>query len=339
MLRIALIGTGKNVVMGHAPALLSLRDRYTVTAIADQSPQALEEIGVLLSVPPASRYADYRVMLNEEKLDIVDIAVPHLYHHECIMAALQAGAHVISEPPLALSFRDAEESLMLAERHGRLITALHYFLAFPPVREAVRLVRDGEIGEPFLVRCEGLTGGYGPGTESYHPQWHGNPEIAGGGVWMNSGYHGAYLCEALMHSAVTAVSANIEAFVPGLDVDDTALALFKHHNGGASSLLTAWSAPSGGRQVLEVHGSEGSIIFGHDAQPLGIFSNDTRIWQHPEIPIPPAESFTGIFRQVAECLIQGAAPPVTHREALHTLQLVLTAYRASDEDKVLLLEE
>lgn len=339
MLRIALVGGGRSVQIGHAPALQALGDKYQVVAIADRDPEALERTALMLKVPPAQRYTRYQDMLLQEEIDVVDIAVPHALHRQVAEAALLSGAHLITERPLALNLRDAEELLVLAETHGKLITVLHFYLYYPPFREAIRLVREGAIGEPFLVRCEGVTGGFGAGTEAYHPEWHGDPELAGGGVWIDSGYHSVYLCTALQGVPVSGVAAGLRTVNPTLGVEDTAVATLMHTNDAISSIQVAWSVPSGGTRVFEVYGTEGTIHLDHEGHPLGVFSNATRAWHHPEITIGRAESFTGILQDVHACLRFGAPPPVDHRTALHTLEVMLAGYRSSERGTLEATEE
>jgi len=334
MLRIGLIGAGRTVQIGHAPAFTALTDRYRVAAIADRSPEALARIGTQLGVPPERRYAEYRAMLLREPLDLAVIALPHVFHHEAAQQALLHGLHIVTERPLALSLRDAEELLRMAETRGRLMAVLHFYLFYPPFREAIRLVRAGAIGEPFFIRCEGVTGGFGLGGDAYHPEWHGNPDIAGGGVWMDSGYHGVYLCRAMMGSPITSVAAAIGTFAGAQAVDDTAVAVLTHEHGGISTIQVSWAVPSGGRRVVDIYGAEGTISLDHDGYPLGIFSNATRAWSHPEITAASAESFMAYYAALAECLGFGAPPPVSHRDALQTLETVLAAYRAADNGTV-----
>ena len=338
MLQLALIGCGRTVQMAHAPALQALHEHYQVVAIADQSPEALEQVGLQLGIPPAQRYTDYREMLLHETLQVADIALPHLYHRDAAMDCLVAGLHLISERPLALSLHDAGELLRIAEMRGRLVSVLHYLLFYPPFQEAIRLVRSGAIGDPFFIRCEGVTGGFGAGTDSYHPEWHANPEIAGGGVWMDSGYHAVYLASALMGSPVAAVTGRMKTYATELAVDDTAVALLFHENGGTSSVQAAWSAPSGGRRVLEIYGTAGAIAMDHEGHPLGLFTNRTQTWTHPEAFGGHAASFIGSFTAIAESLRFGAPPPVSHRAAWHTLQVVAAGYRASEDDAVIRLQ-
>lgn len=334
MVRIGLIGCGRSVQHAHAPALQAMGDRLRVAAIADRDAAALEHVGVLLGVPPAHRYPDYRDMLLQEELEAADIALPHAFHFEAARACLLSGLHLITERPLALTIHDAEELLRLAEYHGKLITVLHYLLYYPPFREGIRLLREGAIGEPFFIRCEGVTGGYGAGTEAYHPAWHDDANIAGGGVWIDSGYHGAYLCAAMMEAPVTSLSAFIGTQSGELTVDDTAIALLSHRNGGVSSIQTAWSVPAGGRRVFEVYGREGTISFDHEGHLLAIFSNATRTWHHPPIMVAQDASFIGIFGAITDCLRHGAPPPVTHRDALHALDIITTGYRAAERNMV-----
>lgn len=334
MLRIGLIGAGRRAQIGHVPALQALHDHYRVVAIADQSPEALERTGILLAVPPEHRYTDYRDMLLYEELDIADIAVPHAFHYEAALAALRAGAHLITECPLALSVRDAEEILRVAETRGKQVTVLHYLLHYPPFQEGVRLMRAGAIGEPFLLRCEGVTGNFGPGTASYHPAWHADRDIAGGGVWLDSGYHAAYLCVSLAGSPVASVAARIDTRMTDQAVDDTAVVLLYHGRGAVSSVQVAWSVPSGGQRVFEIYGTEGTLSFDHEGYALGVFDNATHVWQHPTITFGHNSSYLGIFTAIAECLQHGAPPPVTHRDALHTLEVITAGYRAAASDAV-----
>ena len=320
--------------MGHAPALQALAEDYTVVALADADPATLEETGVLLGLPPERRYADYRELLLRESPDVVDVSVPHARHHEVAWATLRAGAHLVTERPLALSLRDAEELLRFAEARSRLVTVAHYYLYYPPIAEALRLVRAGAIGTPFFVRLEGVTGGFGAGTESYHPAWHADPEMAGGGVWLDSGYHHAYLAVALMGSPVIGIAARTATYAGDMPVEDTATALCMHENQGVSSLQTAWSVPAGGTRVVEVHGSAGSLQLDHEGYPLGVFDNAARTWRHPEIDFPHAGSFYGLFVALAACLRFGAPPPISHRDALHTLDIITSGYRASENESV-----
>jgi predicted dehydrogenase len=320
--------------MGHAPALQALGDDYEVVALADADPETLDETGVLLGLPPGHRFADYRELLLRVSPDVAVISVPHARHHEVATAALRAGAHLVTERPLALSLRDAEELLRFAEARGRLVTVAHYYLHYPPVAEAVRLVRAGAVGTPFFARIEGVTGGYGAGTESYHPAWHADIEQAGGGVWLDSGYHAAYLAVALLGSPVISLAARTATLATDLPVDDTAAALCLHDNGGISSLQAAWSVPAGGTRVLEVHGTAGSLQLDHEGHPLGVFDNAARTWRHPEIAFHHAGSFLGLYAALAACLRFGAPPPVTHREALHALDVIISGYRASENESV-----
>lgn len=334
MLQVGLIGAGRTVQIGHAPAFTALPELFAVAALADRDPAALERVGIQLGVPPERRYADYRAMLLQERLDIADIALPHAFHHEAARQALLAGLHIITERPLALNQRDAEELLAMAEMRGRLITVLHFYLCYPPFREAIRLARTGAIGAPFFIRCEGVSGGFGPGSDAYHPDWHGEPEIAGGGVWIDTGYHAVYLCAALMGSPVTTVAAAMGAFSLELAVEDTVAAILTHENGGITNIQASWGVPSGGHRVFDIYGSQGTLSLDHDGHPLGLFTNATQSWQHPEIPVSHAESFVDFFTALAECLRYGAPPPVSHRDALLTLETVLAAYRADADGTV-----
>ena len=133
--------------------------------------------------------------------------------------------------------------------------------------------------------------------------------VSGGGVWMDSGYHSAYLCVSLLGSPVSSVAARVGTYASDLPVDDTAVAQLVHANGSVSSVQVAWSVPSGGQRVLEVYGTEGSILLDHEGHSLGVYSNATQTWHYQDVMTGHADSFNGLYHAVYECLRFGAPPP------------------------------
>ena len=90
---------------------------------------------------------DPREVLADEGLPAVAIATPAATHHELARRALEAGKDVFVEKPLALTAREGEQLVELAERRGRILMVGHLLQYHPAVLRLRELVQGGELGK------------------------------------------------------------------------------------------------------------------------------------------------------------------------------------------------
>lgn len=148
-LNIALVGLGGMGTV-HLNNYAHLAD-CTVAAICDPSPQAKEK-GAELGVPVYEHMED---MLARGGLDVVDVCTPTFLHRAQVMAALEAGLHVICEKPLALALADAEAMYAKAEEKGVLLLVgqvLQYAPTTKVLRELVGSGRYGKVVDAQFLR-------------------------------------------------------------------------------------------------------------------------------------------------------------------------------------------
>jgi predicted dehydrogenase len=136
--RVGVIGIG-NMGWHHARVLSLLRDAELV-GVADPDQErgglAVEQFG-------CRWFADYHDLLAE--VEAVCIAVPTLLHHRVGMAALQAGAHVLIEKPIAATQEEATALIQAAETAGRLLQVGHIERFNPAFRELLKVVASEDI--------------------------------------------------------------------------------------------------------------------------------------------------------------------------------------------------
>ena len=120
-----------------------------VVTLCDLSPETLARAGRLC--PSARPESDFRAVLSDPAVEAVAIATPVMTHAPLAAAALRAGKHVLIEKPMALSTREAEELVGLAERHGLTLMVDHTFIHSPAIRKIKDLLDAGEFGEIFYV--------------------------------------------------------------------------------------------------------------------------------------------------------------------------------------------
>ncbi len=108
MLRAGIIGCGGITERRHGPVLSGMDDRVEIAAISDVSEERLAVIGDRYDVPGFARFSDYEAMLETSELDFVHVCTPHHLHESQAIAAMEAGAHVLLEKPIATSLEEAD---------------------------------------------------------------------------------------------------------------------------------------------------------------------------------------------------------------------------------------
>ncbi|MBE6613116.1 MAG: Gfo/Idh/MocA family oxidoreductase [Ruminococcaceae bacterium] len=145
MIRTAIIGTGMVANFAHIPALKNRADVYTIVGVCDKNEKSAADT--------ASRHGiDYHTtdaasLIADTKPDLVTICVPNRFHAPYIRMALEAGANVICEKPMALTYAEAVELFALAESKGKLLTACQSMRFTPDRLEAKEMIAAGALGE------------------------------------------------------------------------------------------------------------------------------------------------------------------------------------------------
>ena len=114
----------------YLPALKHI-DGAEVVAIASARLESAKEAADAFGVPHA--YDDWERMLGEHAFDLVCIATPTFMHAPMTLAALEAGAHVLCDKPMALDKEEAGAMLEKAESLGR-VHMIDHELRFNPTR-------------------------------------------------------------------------------------------------------------------------------------------------------------------------------------------------------------
>ena len=107
--RLAIVGCG-GIARRHVVAMQDLfrRDRtgFVITALCDTNRELAEALAVQIKDQLGQQpviYTDYQDMLAREKLDGVDLCLPHGLHHSFTIAALESGVHVLCEKPIGVT--------------------------------------------------------------------------------------------------------------------------------------------------------------------------------------------------------------------------------------------
>ncbi|TLM82494.1 Gfo/Idh/MocA family protein [Pseudarthrobacter sp. NamE5] len=235
---------------------------------------------------------DWRKVVTDPEVDVVDICTPGKLHSPIALAALEAGKHVLCEKPLANSLEEARQMTMAAENAAtcgvKSMVGFSYRRT-PALAYAKQLVDNGSIGTIRHVRAAYLQDWIT--DEDFPLVWRLDREQAGTGALGDLGAHIIDLAQHLTGHKIAGVSALTETFVPtrplpstsgGLSgtsahsagtaergevtVDDAAIFLARTDR-GALATFEATRFASGRKNALriEVNGSKGSFAFDFEA--------------------------------------------------------------------------
>lgn len=158
-------------------------------AIADVNSERLEQRKKEWNVEKA--YSDYRGLLNDPKVNAVEVIVPHQFHCEIGVAALEAGKHVSMQKPMAMNMAECNALIDASKRSGKMLRVFENFRYYPPLMKARELLKAGEIGEPLSMRMKVTMGSLkGWDVPDEMMVWRFDPARCGGGrVIFDYGYH------------------------------------------------------------------------------------------------------------------------------------------------------
>lgn len=153
--RAAIIGHTGVGDYGHGLDLIfDGRPDIELVAVADADAAGLARAKERLKA--ARAFADYRLMIEQERPELVSVAPRQtIEHHAMVMAALRAGAHVFCEKPFTTTLAEADELLAEADRRGLKIAVAHQMRMQPAVTQLKRLLADGDLGQLIEMHAWG----------------------------------------------------------------------------------------------------------------------------------------------------------------------------------------
>ncbi|HUG63459.1 MAG TPA: Gfo/Idh/MocA family oxidoreductase [Methylomirabilota bacterium] len=335
MVRTGLIGCGRIAPM-HAEALAAL-PRSLFTAVCDPFPERAREFAARYGVERV--FTDPVAMLTSGEVEAVSVCTPHPTHADLVVAAAEAGVHVLCEKPIAVRLAEADRMIAACRRAGTRFGVV-FQRRFWPASQRIRAAIDGgQLGHLTLAECASRLWR----SQEYFASdpWRGKWATEGGGVLMNQAVHFIDLLQWFMGPAVEIVG-RMATLRHGayIDVEDTVVATVAFESGALASILAATSfEPDFGFRVA-VHGSTGAAVSVWELPEGKQGIND--VWtvrgEEKRRPIWEDEDrdksgFPLFHRlQIEEFLDAVAAdrdPAVTGEEARKSLEIILAIYHSS----------
>jgi len=234
-----------------------------------------------------SHTTDWRKVVEDKNIDMIDICVPNNRHAEIAIAAAKAGKAILCEKPLALDVKQGQEMVKAVEKAGVPNMVSFNYRRVPAVTLAKQLIDEGRLGQIFHYRANFLQ------------DWTISRDVPQGGMatWRldvkaaGSGVTGDLLAHcidtAMWHNgAITEVCAMTETFVKErknvetgkmepVGIDDACTFMCRFGNGSLGNFeSTRYARGHKAKYTLEINGEKGSLAWDlHDLHRLQVFNH------------------------------------------------------------------
>ena len=334
-MRYALIGCGR-IATNHIKA--ALNNQLEIVAVCDLLEDSMENLLAKHNLEKDTsirRYTDYKQMIDENKLDLISIATESGVHAEIALYCIEKNINIIIEKPIAMSIKDADEIIYLADKKNVKVAACHqnrFNLAVQEMRNALEQGRFGKISHGSInVRWNR--------NKSYYDQaaWRGKWESDGGAL-MNQCIHGIDLLRWMLGDDIEEIyGVTRQQFHSYMEAEDVGLAVLKFKNGAIGSVEgTVNVYPKNLEETLYLFGENGTVKLG------GAATNNIDVWDFVDSSEKDSDNrgltetacnvygngHTSLFKDMISAIEENRQPYVNAVDGRNALEVVLAIYKS-----------
>ena len=216
---------------------------------------------------PLVVHESYRTLIDDPNVDAVYISLTNVQHKEWVVAALEAGKHVLCEKPLALDADEVRAMQAVAEQNRRLLVEAVWTRWQPRMKRMAEVIRRGDIGEPLSISSAFTF--RGDLTGNYRSQ----PEM-GGGALLDVGCYQAHLWLMLLGESVDFSIDNVATITGPTGIDLTTSAEVTLNQSVRADAVCSFDMEP--EQRIAVTGSSSSMRTG-DGEAFTLWKQDATL--------------------------------------------------------------
>ncbi|QHT62428.1 Gfo/Idh/MocA family oxidoreductase [Paenibacillus lycopersici] len=268
-------------------------------------------------------YRELRELLATDAAAVI-VCSENARHKEHVIAAAEAGKHVLCEKPIAVEPGDAEAMIRACRDNGVTLQIAFPVRYSPVIRKARELIRDGRLGS--IIGVNATNHGKMPGG------WFVDPQLSGGGAAVDHIVHVMDILFWVLEKKVTRVHAELDTRLHDIEVEDCGIVLLEIESGIVAAIDPSWSRPASypvwGDLVISFTGTKGTLHLDLHKQ-ASVFYNDAKdktewiLWTD-ELDEGLIGDFVGIVREGKPASISGEDGLAT----LRVVQAALSSHRS-----------
>jgi predicted dehydrogenase len=327
-IKLALVGASGGIAETHLDAIAQYPE-IRIVGMCDLVPDPMKARAAKAGSPT---FTEWREMFKAVKPDLVTITTPHPFHPAIAIDAMEAGAHVLTEKPMAVDVESADRMVAVSEKTGRIL-AVNYQNRLRAVYEhAKRLIDAGELGELMRVLC--VEPHYRSDAYYRSAKWRGKWTEEGGGVLMNQAPHTQdILCHLV--GVPRKVWGWVRTRFHPMECEDSAQAMLEYPNGAPGYIYTSTVEPSvegrfqvvGEKAAIEIAGDKITKVV-VSPSTMTHMRSATGMWDWPKVAaepvvIPPGGGgkHADVYRDLLGAIRESRQPRCNGREGRMSVEL------------------
>ena len=297
-------------------------------AVADLNAQAAHAAA---DPAGAAAYADWRELLDRDDIQAVSICLPDWDHRDAVIAAAEAGKHILLEKPLAIDIADADDMVATVKSAGITLLVGHTLHFDPRYAMPLEDFRRGAIGDIIHVYARRNN------PIASAEKFEGNTTVL-----QFLGIHDIEYVLSMVDEPVVRVTAEShQVLATDLGIDDAVFTLVKFASGAVASFEHAWTLPAQTYRALDARldavGTKGMIRI--DCAPatsmtIGkeqVETHDT--WYGPTLGTDYVGAIFHEVKHFVDCVRTGKEPAVKVRHAHEAVRVVAAAQQSAASGK------
>jgi predicted dehydrogenase len=277
---------------------------------------------------------EYAALLDRSDIDVITLCVPSGLHAPLGIEAANAGKHVLTEKPIALTLADADALIEACSRAKVKLSVVLQNRYNPPMLELRQAVDAGRLGQLHLGTA---TVRWFRPQDYYEDGWHGTRALDGGAL-MNQAIHHIDALQWFM-GPVESVFAFTATRAHTMEMEDVGVVSLRFKNGALGSIeASTLTYPENLEGSLSLFGEKGSVKIGGTALNRTVFWKVDGELEHErekltrqEIDPPTVYGYShrAVLAEMSAAIREDRSPAITGETGRESLALVLSIYQSA----------
>ena len=341
MINIGIIGCGKIAQKRHIPEYLENVDANLV-GFYDLNQARAKEISETFG---GTAFDSIEDLLADPSIDAVSVCTANHTHAAITIQALQAGKHVLCEKPMATTLEDCQAMVDAANKAGKVLVIGQNQRLTKTHKKARELIRNGEIGQ--IIGFRTTFGHGGPETWSIDPgknTWFFDKNIAVMGAMADLGIHKTDLLLFLTDQKIVETTAHLTTIdkrgADGelINVDDTAICVYKLENGAVGTMTASWTFYGPEDNTTIIYGTKGIMRLYEDPQfsiQLFLKGGEKIYHEIDTIQTNDNQTSSGVIDAFIESVITGQGGELAADKVIESMKVVFASIESSQTGKTI----
>lgn len=269
-------------------------------------------------------YDDFEKAIMRKEVDCVIVCVPNKYHLLVARRVLEEGKHVFCEKPLARTPEEAIALVEAASKNGVFLKTGSNLRYFPSVQKARELLDQKALGELLFLR-----GWIGNSGDHLKNSWFREPELSGGGTFLDNGCHLLDLTRWFLGEVVECKGSVATMYWDIEPLEDNGFGIFETFNHQSAFVQSSWTEWAD-YMYMEIYGVKGYLwIENRNTLCRTMLGDRKRSRQLFDYSLLPPSSYDVEFREYMAALQRGEQPLPSGFDGLRAVQMVHGVYESS----------